>query len=78
MRIALISPIWERTPPPAYGGTEAVVHVLGEGLVARGHQVVLYASGDSLTSAEACGPSTRAACARRRGSRTPSPTTGCT
>ena len=52
MRIALISPIWERTPPPAYGGTEAVVHVLGEGLVARGHEVVLYASGDSLTSAE--------------------------
>lgn len=52
MRIAQISPLWERVPPPAYGGTEAVVHALTEGLVARGHEVVLYASGDSITSAE--------------------------
>lgn len=52
MRIAQISPLWERVPPPAYGGTEAVVHALTEGLVARGHEVVLFASGDSLTSAE--------------------------
>ena len=52
MRIALISPLWERVPPPAYGGTEAVVHALAEGLVSRGHEVALYASGDSLTSAE--------------------------
>jgi glycosyltransferase involved in cell wall biosynthesis len=52
VRIAQISPLWERVPPPAYGGTEAVVHALTEGLVARGHEVVLYASGDSITSAE--------------------------
>lgn len=52
MRIAQIAPLWERVPPPAYGGTEAVVYLLTEGLVARGHEVVLYASGDSLTSAE--------------------------
>jgi len=52
MRIAVVSPLWERVPPPAYGGTEAVVYALTEGLVARGHEVVLYASGDSLTSAE--------------------------
>ena len=52
MKIAQISPLWERVPPPAYGGTEAVVYMLTEGLVARGHEVVLYASGDSLTSAE--------------------------
>ncbi|MHB1415749.1 MAG: glycosyltransferase family 4 protein [Chloroflexota bacterium] len=52
MRIVQISPLTERVPPPAYGGTEAVVHALTEGLVARGHEVVLFASGDSLTSAE--------------------------
>jgi glycosyltransferase involved in cell wall biosynthesis len=38
-------------PPPAYGGTEAVVHLLTEALVQRGHDVVLAASGDSVSSA---------------------------
>lgn len=52
MRIAQISPLWETVPPPGYGGTEAVVHALTEGLIARGHEVVLYAAGDSTTSAE--------------------------
>ncbi len=52
MKIAQISPLWERVPPPGYGGTEAVVHALTEGLVAQGHEVVLFASGDSITSAE--------------------------
>lgn len=52
MRIAQLSPLWERVPPPAYGGTEAVVYALTEGLVAAGHEVVLFASGDSITSAE--------------------------
>ncbi len=52
MKIAQISPLWERVPPPGYGGTEAVVHALTEGLVAHGHEVVLFASGDSLTTAE--------------------------
>ncbi|MBI4322596.1 MAG: glycosyltransferase family 4 protein [Chloroflexi bacterium] len=51
MRIAQLSPLWERVPPPAYGGTEGVVHLLTEGLVRRGHEVTLFASGDSVTSA---------------------------
>lgn len=52
MKIALLCPLWERVPPPAYGGIEAVVSLLAEGLVERGHEVSLYASGDSLTAAE--------------------------
>lgn len=51
MRIAQLSPLWERVPPPAYGGTEAVVHLLTEGLAWRGHEVTLFASGDSTSSA---------------------------
>ncbi len=52
MRIAQISPLYESVPPLRYGGTERVVHYLTEELVTRGHEVVLFASGDSLTSAE--------------------------
>src|SRR3990172_5598992 len=52
MRILQIAPIWERVPPPGYGGTEAVVSVLTDGLVRAGYDVVLRASGDSLTLAE--------------------------
>lgn len=52
MRIAQISTLHERVPPIGYGGTERVVHYLTEELVRRGHEVVLFASGDSLTSAE--------------------------
>lgn len=52
MRILQVAPLWERVPPPAYGGTEAVVDLLSNGLIKRGHQVVLQASGDSLTLAE--------------------------
>jgi glycosyltransferase involved in cell wall biosynthesis len=51
MKIAQIAPLWERVPPPAYGGTEAVVSLLTEELVRRGHRVELFASGDSITSA---------------------------
>lgn len=51
MRILQIAPLWETVPPPSYGGTEAVVHVLVEELVKRGHDVTLWASGDSRTSA---------------------------
>jgi len=54
MRIAQISPLWESVPPQRYGGTERVVHYLTEELVKRGHEVVLFASGDSQTSAELC------------------------
>lgn len=52
MRIAQVSPLWEQVPPPAYGGTELVVSLLTEELVKRGHDVTLFASGDSLTSAK--------------------------
>jgi len=52
MRIAQIAPLWERVPPKTYGGTELVVSLLTEELVRRGHEVVLFASGDSLTSAK--------------------------
>ncbi|MBX4216104.1 glycosyltransferase family 4 protein [Candidatus Parcubacteria bacterium] len=51
MRIAQIAPIVERVPPKKYGGTERVVHALTEELVARGHEVTLFASGDSVTTA---------------------------
>jgi len=50
MRIAQLSPLWERVPPPAYGGTEAIVHLLTEGIVRLGHEVTLFASGDSIVS----------------------------
>lgn len=52
MRIAQVSPLVERVPPPAYGGIEQVVSLLTDELVRRGHEVTLFASGDSITSAE--------------------------
>jgi glycosyltransferase involved in cell wall biosynthesis len=51
MRIAQIAPLALPVPPGRYGGTERVVHDLTEGLVRRGHDVTLFASGDSRTSA---------------------------
>lgn len=52
MKIAQISPIAERVPPKKYGGTERVIHALTEELIARGHEVTLFATGDSRTSAK--------------------------
>lgn len=52
MRIAQLAPLWESVPPPAYGGTELVVGVLTNELVRRGHEVTLFASGDSQTLAK--------------------------
>ncbi len=52
MRIAQISPLHEAMPPKLYGGTERVVSWLTEELVAMGHDVTLFASGDSVTSAK--------------------------
>jgi glycosyltransferase involved in cell wall biosynthesis len=52
MRIAQLAAPWITVPPAGYGGTEWVVQQLCDGLTARGHEVVLYASGDSHTSAE--------------------------
>jgi glycosyltransferase involved in cell wall biosynthesis len=51
MRIAQIAPLHEAVPPKMYGGTERVVSYLTEELVALGHDVTLFASGDSNTSA---------------------------
>jgi glycosyltransferase involved in cell wall biosynthesis len=52
MRIAQIAPLIESVPPRLYGGTERIVSYLTEELVHQGHHVTLFASGDSLTSAE--------------------------
>jgi glycosyltransferase involved in cell wall biosynthesis len=52
MRIAQIAPLHERVPPKLYGGTERVVSFLTEELVRQGHDVTLFASGDSQTSAK--------------------------
>ena len=52
LRIAQVAPLYERVPPLRYGGTERVVSYLTDGLVESGHDVTLFASGDSLTRAE--------------------------
>lgn len=52
MRIAQIAPLHEAVPPKLYGGTERVVSYLTEALVEQGHDVTLFASGDSQTSAK--------------------------
>ena len=51
MRIAQVAPLYESVPPKLYGGTERVVYYLTEQLVNHGHDVTLFASGDSLTRA---------------------------
>ena len=52
MRIAQVSPLFESVPPKLYGGTERVVSYLTEELVAQGHDVTLFASADSVTTAQ--------------------------
>ncbi len=52
LKIAMVAPLIEPVPPPLYGGTERVVSVLTEELVRRGHEVTMFASGDSQTSAQ--------------------------
>jgi len=58
MRIAQVAPLYESVPPKLYGGTERVVSYLTEELVRQGHDVTLFASGDSVTGAHlvACTP----------------------
>jgi len=51
MKIAQVAPLFESVPPQGYGGTERVVSYLTEELVRQGHQVTLFASGDSVTQA---------------------------
>jgi glycosyltransferase involved in cell wall biosynthesis len=60
MKIAQIAPLMESVPPRLYGGTERIVSYLTEELVRQGHEVTLFASGDSITKAELVG-CTRAA-----------------
>ena len=52
VKILQLAPVWETVPPSGYGGTEAVISVLTEELVRRGHEVLLCASGDSQTAAQ--------------------------
>jgi len=52
MKIAQVAPLYESVPPKLYGGTERVVSYLTEELVRQGHDVTLFASGDSITRAE--------------------------
>jgi glycosyltransferase involved in cell wall biosynthesis len=52
MRVAQIAPLAESVPPKLYGGTERVVSWLTEELVSLGHDVTLFATGDSVTSAQ--------------------------
>ena len=51
LRVAQVAPLYERIPPKLYGGTERVVSYITEELVRRGHEVTLFASGDSQTAA---------------------------
>ena len=50
LRIAQVAPLWLAVPPRTYGGTELVVHLLVDELVKRGHEVTLFASGDSRSN----------------------------
>jgi glycosyltransferase involved in cell wall biosynthesis len=52
MKIAQIAPLYESVPPRFYGGTERIVFYLTEELLRQGHEVTLFASGDSFTSGE--------------------------
>jgi len=56
LKIAQVAPLWYPVPPRGYGGTEATVSKLTEGLVKRGHDVTLFASGDSKTKAKLVSP----------------------
>ncbi|MET0516301.1 MAG: glycosyltransferase family 4 protein [Nitrospiraceae bacterium] len=52
MKIAQVSPLWESVPPKLYGGTERIVSYMTEEMVRLGHEVTLFASGDSVTAAK--------------------------
>jgi hypothetical protein len=56
MRIAQVAPLYERVPPIYYGGTERIVSYLTEELINQGHQLTLFASGDSVTQADLVSP----------------------
>jgi len=52
LKIAQLAPPWLEVPPKKYGGTELIIHHLTEGLIKKGHEVTLFASGDSETKAK--------------------------
>ena len=52
MRVAVLSPVWFPVPPSGYGGIEWIVSLLADGLADAGHDITLFASGDSRTRAE--------------------------
>jgi hypothetical protein len=52
MRIAQIAPLYEAVPPALYGGTERIVSYLSDALVDLGHEVTLFASGESQTKSQ--------------------------
>lgn len=56
LRVAVLAPPWFAVPPLRYGGTEAIVSLLVDGLMREGHDVTLFASGDSRTSASLVSP----------------------
>jgi glycosyltransferase involved in cell wall biosynthesis len=56
LRIAEIAPVWVSVPPPSYGGIELVVSLVADGLVDRGHDVTLFASGGSKTKGTLVSP----------------------
>ncbi len=60
MKIAQVSPLAERVPPIGYGGTERIVAYLSDELIRQGHDLTLFASGDSLTEGELVAGSDRA------------------
>ena len=60
LRIAQVAPLYESVPPQLYGGTERVVAYLTDELVAAGHEVTLFASGDSRSQARVIAPCARA------------------
>lgn len=59
LKICQVAPLFESVPPKGYGGTERIVSYLTEELVRLGHEVTLYASGDSVTGAELVAPCAR-------------------
>jgi glycosyltransferase involved in cell wall biosynthesis len=59
LKIAQVAPLYESVPPQCYGGTERVVSYLTEELVRQGHEVTLFASGDSVTAARLIAPCPR-------------------
>ena len=59
MRIAQVAPLYERVPPLYYGGTERIVSYLTEELIKQGHELTLFASGDSITKGRLIAPCRR-------------------